>query len=86
MNLLLILTIVVAMSSQGIAQKQYNSKTENNGAFIFSSISMISPQVLNNGSGFSKVSDATWSDGCLLPSDPHPHFLSIMCLSLGNTG
>ena len=38
----------------------------------FSSISMIFPQVLNNGSGFSKVSDATWSDGCLLPSNPPP--------------
>ena len=35
----------------------------------FSSIPMIFPKVLNNGDSFSKVSDATLSNGCLLPSN-----------------
>ena len=34
---------------------------------------MIFPKVLNNGDSFSKVSDATLSNGCLLPSNLPPH-------------
>ncbi|MBQ8605574.1 MAG: EamA family transporter [Clostridia bacterium] len=40
MNYLLILVIVIAMSLQGVAQKQYNRKTGNKCAFLYSGVSM----------------------------------------------
>lgn len=40
MNFLLVLIIVAAMSLQGVAQKQYNLKTSNKCAFLYSGVSM----------------------------------------------
>jgi drug/metabolite transporter (DMT)-like permease len=40
MNFLLIFVIVAAMSLQGVAQKQYNLKTRNKCAFLYSGVSM----------------------------------------------
>ena len=45
MNFLLIFIIVLSMSVQGIAQKQYNIKTSDKGAFLFSGISMLAAAV-----------------------------------------